>query len=105
MPRIGLPPNTRILLQPINAGKKINAVLAITLMMFEISAICGYISISAFGPNKPFIVSKLLIPINKPAVTIAGNIGIKISPNNLIKRCTGFPFCAAAFFASSFEAS
>lgn len=75
------------------------AVFAITLMISEISAICGYISINFSGPNKPFIVSILLIPMSKPAVTIAGNIGMKMSPNNLIKRCNGLPFCAAAFFS------
>ena len=60
------------------------AVLAMTLIIFEISPNCGNCSTSGFGPNKSSIVSKLLIPISKPAVTIAGKIGIKISPNNLI---------------------
>ena len=49
------------------------------------------------------MVSKLLIPIKRPAVTNAGKIGIKISPNNFISRCNGLPFFDAA--ASSFDDS
>ena len=104
-PKIGLPPNTFILLQPIKAGKKINAVLAITLIIFDISPNCGNCSTSGLGPNKSFMVSKLLIPIKRPAVTNAGKIGIKISPNNFISRCNGLPFFDAAAFASSFDDS
>lgn len=71
--------------------------------MFEILVICGYILISVFGLNKFFIVSKLLIFINKLVVIIVGNIGIKIFFNNLIKCCIGFFFCVVVCFVLFFE--
>ena len=74
-------------------------------MISEISPSCGNCLTNGSGPNKSSIVNKLLIPINKPAVTMAGKIGIKISPNNLISLCTTLPFLAAAALASSFDAS
>ena len=47
----------------------------------------------------------LLIPIKRPAVTMAGKIGIKISAKILIPRCKGFCFLPAASFTSSLVAS
>lgn len=55
--------------------------------------------------NSPSKVSTLFRPSKRPAVTIAGRIGIKISPSILINRCRGFIFWAAAALTSSLGAA
>ncbi|MPN26312.1 hypothetical protein SDC9_173736 [bioreactor metagenome] len=56
-------------------------------------AIAGTISTIDSGPNRPFVDSKELSPINSAAARIDGMISMNTSEMALMKRWNGFCFC------------
>jgi hypothetical protein len=105
MPSSGLPPNRLTADHPIRTGRKTKDVFAIRLMMLATSVRPVYRSTTA-SPSKKMsgAVSRLLMPISRPAVTSAGSSGTKMSAK-ILMSCSPRPsFSAPAAFTSSLVA-
>ena len=105
-PSIGVPPKILVAENPINTGKNVNPALENRFIISAKSFIAGNASTSDLSAtNIPCAVNMLLIPINKPEATNAGNIGTNTSASVFSNFCTGFIFFAACCFNSSFVIS